>query len=87
MPAPAVLAVGLLLLAAVALGASGFGNPTSSDGASEPSAPTIDATPAPAVTTAPEQQDGNTGPGDKDKDKDKGKGNGNGNGNGRGSGD
>jgi hypothetical protein len=90
-PAPAVLAVGLLLLAAVALGASTFGNPRATDDASAPPAGTIEATPAPTVTTAPDQDGRNAGPGDKDKadepDKDNGKGKGNGNGSGRGNGD
>jgi eukaryotic-like serine/threonine-protein kinase len=94
-PAPAILAVGLLLLAAVALGASSFGAPTSSGVPSAPPARTVVATPAPSATPVAEEQDGNAGPGDKakndDKDHDKDKGNGNGkgkgNGNGKGGGD
>lgn len=90
-PAPAAIAVGLLLLAAVALGASAFATPTTSDGPSAPPARTVEATPAPTVTSPPEEQDAKAGAADKSpekgKDKDKGKGNGSGNGNGRGSGD
>ena len=93
-PAQAVLVVGLLLLAAVALGASTFGNPAADPEASAPPARTIEATPSPTVTTAPEEEGANAGPADEDQDKEKekdqdkgrGKGNGNGNGNGRGNG-
>jgi hypothetical protein len=93
LPAPALVAAGLLLLAAVALGASAFAEPTAPDSSPAPPARTVQATPAP-VTAEPEQQDRNAGGGggggDEDKDKDKGKddkGRGNGNGNGRGNGD
>ena len=59
MPAPAVLAVGLLLLAAVVLGASAFGSPTAeARDASAPPAGTVEATPAPTVTTAPDEEGG-----------------------------
>ena len=83
MPAPAVLAVGLLLLAAVVLGASAFGGPRSEAGGSVPPAVTVEATQLPTITTAPDEQGSNTSGGKgKDEDKDKGKGNGKGNGNG-----
>jgi serine/threonine-protein kinase len=83
-PAPAVLAVGLLLLAAVVLGASSFGGPAAGEPTPAPPAVVVEATPAPTVTAAPAEQGGDAGPGSKDKDKGKGKGNGGGNGNGRG---
>ena len=81
-PAPAVLAVGLLLLAAVVLGASALRNPTTENAASAPPAVTVDATPLPTATTAPDEQGGGTG-----NDKGKGNGNGKGKGNGNGNGD
>jgi hypothetical protein len=89
LPAPAVLAVGLVLLAAVVLGATAFGRPATGEGASPP-AISVDATLAPTVTAAPEEPGGIPAGGAKDKDKDKDKGmdkdKGNGNGNGRGNG-
>jgi hypothetical protein len=91
LPAPAVLAVGLVLLAAVVLGATAFGRPRTGE---EPSPPavTVEATPgpsdaAPTATTDAGAGAGNGGDKPKDDDKGKGKGKGNGNGNGQGKGD
>ena len=87
LPAPAVLAVGLVLLAAVVLGATAFGRPATGEDASPP-AITVDATPAPTVTAAPEEPGGNAGGGRQGQGQGQGqreratgrRGNGNGNG-------
>ena len=97
--APALLALGLLLLAAVVLGASTFERAGVDRGESPAPAVTVDqpAEATPAASDAPqpveiaggdEKDNGNSGK-DKDEDQEKGKGKGNsgGNGNGKGNGD
>ena len=85
LPAPAILAVGLVLLAAVVIGATAFGRPATGEDASPP-AITVDATTGADRHCGPTRgRDADAAGGNgKDKEKDKGNGKGKGNGNGKG---